>query len=86
MKATEIYSYLNKLGLADQVHLRKDNQIVFYHWNQIMSDLIPSLTVANGRIEKMYYGRTFIPKMYAFTNVEIENDFTDEQYIRNYNE
>lgn len=31
MKATEIYTYLNKVGLADQVHLRKGNQMVFYH-------------------------------------------------------
>lgn len=31
MKTSDIYEYLNKLGLADQVHLRKGDQIVFYH-------------------------------------------------------
>lgn len=30
-KATELFRYLRALGLADQVHLRNDNQVVFYH-------------------------------------------------------
>lgn len=84
MKATEIYTYLNKVGLADQVHLRKGNQMVFYHWNRAMTELIPSLTIQDNRIEKMYYARAFMPKIYAFVNLEVENDFTNQQFLRDY--
>lgn len=31
MKATEIFDYLKRLKLADQVHFRENGQIVFYH-------------------------------------------------------
>lgn len=31
IKTTDLFNYLNKLGLADQVHLRNNNQMVFYH-------------------------------------------------------
>lgn len=84
MKVTEIYKYLNKLGLADQVHLRNGNQIVFYHWNKGMTDLEPTLTIENNRIEKMYYARKIMPKMYVLTHLDIENDLANEEFIRDY--
>lgn len=31
MTTLDLYNYLNKLGLADQVHLRGKDQIVYYH-------------------------------------------------------
>ena len=31
MTTSSIFEYLNKLGLADQVHFRNDEQIMFYH-------------------------------------------------------
>jgi hypothetical protein len=31
MTTLDLFEYLNKLGLADQVHLRNDSQIVYYH-------------------------------------------------------
>lgn len=64
MKATKVFNYLNKLGLADQAHLRRENQIVFYHWNQIASELIPSVTIQNEKIERIYYPRSLVPKIF----------------------
>jgi hypothetical protein len=31
MTVLDLYEYLNKLDLADQVHIRGVDQIVFYH-------------------------------------------------------
>lgn len=84
MKLTEIFRYLNKLGLADQIHLRVGNQVVFYHWNKGMTDLLPTLTIENNRIEKMYYARKFMPKLYALTHLEITNDLKDEEFVRDH--
>lgn len=86
MKATEVFNYLNRKGLADQVHFRGINQIVFYHWNRGMTDLEPSITIENNRIERLYYPRKVMPLMYMITPQEIENDFEDQQYIRDYRE
>ena len=49
-----------------------------------MTELIPSLTIQDNRIERIYYARSFMPKIYAFTNVDIENDFTTEKFLRDY--
>ena len=85
MKTSDIYEYLNKLGLADQVHLRKGDQIVFYHWNKAMSDLIPSIMLQGNRIEKLYYQRSLMPKVYAFANQTFENDLTTSQeFVRDF--
>lgn len=85
IKTTEIFDYLNKLGLADQVHLRNNNQMVFYHWNQIASDLIPSITIQGDKIERIYYPRSLVPRIFDWTNLTIENDFTKEVgYVRDY--
>lgn len=84
MKVTEIFNYLNKIGLADQIHLRNNNQIVFYHWNRAMSELIPSLTLQDNRVEKYYYSRSFIPKLYTLGATFIENDLKNEEFIRDY--
>lgn len=84
MKTTEIFRYLNKIGFADQVHFRDGNQMVFYHWNAQMSDLIPSLTIEGNRIERIYYPRKFMPLIYKITPENIDNDFQDEGFIRDY--
>lgn len=85
MKATKVFNYLNKLGLADQAHLRRENQIVFYHWNQIASELIPSVTIQNEKIERIYYPRSLVPKIFDWANQEVELDFTEEEkYVRDY--
>lgn len=85
MKATKVFNYLNKLGLADQAHLRRENQVVFYHWNQIASELIPSVTIQNEKIERIYYPRSLVPKIFDWVNQEIELDFTEEEkYVRDY--
>lgn len=31
MTVIDLFDYLNRLGLADQIHLRNNEQIVFYH-------------------------------------------------------
>jgi hypothetical protein len=84
MKTTDIFNYLNKLGLADQVHLRNNEQIIFYHWNVTSSELLISLVVQANRIEKISYKRSNYPKIYAMANAEIENDFdlNIHKYVR----
>jgi hypothetical protein len=48
-----------------------------------MSDLIPSLTLKNGRAEKIYYARTFMPKVFILANHIFENNFTEEhKFVR----
>lgn len=85
MKATELFAQLNRLGLADQAHLRNNNQVVFYHWNRQMSDLLPSLTLQDNKIEKIYYPRSIMPRIYHLINEDFEVDFTKEHgYVRNY--
>lgn len=50
-----------------------------------MSELIPSLTIQDQHIEKMYYARSFMPKIYLLVNEHFEMDFTEEKgYVRNY--
>lgn len=80
MKLTEFFEILNRLGLADQVHLRDGDQIVFYHWNKAMSDLSPSVTVQRNRIEKLHYPRMVIPRVYMMVNYNFENDFDLEKH------
>jgi len=80
---TELFEILNKMKLADQVHFRDGEQIVFYHWNRGMSDLIPSLTIQKGRIERFHYNRAGMPRIYIMANYDFINDFTEEhKYIR----
>lgn len=75
---TELFEILNKMKLADQVHFRDSNQVVFYHWNRGMTDLVPSLTLQRGKIEKFHYNRTIMPRVYIMANYEFINDFTEE--------
>lgn len=49
-----------------------------------MSDLIPSLTIEGNRIERIYYPRKFMPLIYKITPENIDNDFQDEGFIRDY--
>lgn len=78
----EIYKHLNKIGLCDQIHLR-DNETVFYHWNRNKSDLIPTLSLHGTKIEQIYYSRSVAPLLYAYVNIEIENDLTNEdKFVR----
>lgn len=81
---SEIFRYLNSMGLADQVHYRDGGQIVFYHWNKTMTDLVASLTLENGRIERMYYPRKVMPKIYLISARVIEDNFQGEDFIRDY--
>ena len=80
MKLTELFNILNRLGLAHQVHLRENDQIVFYHWNRAMSDLVPSATLQRGKIEKLHYPRSVIPRIYLIVNYDFENDFDLNQH------
>ena len=83
MNTLELFNYLNKLGLADQVHLRSGGEIVYYHWNRGMTDLIPSVTLKDNRIEKLYYARTFMPKVFILANHSFTNNFTEEhKFVR----
>jgi len=80
---TELFELLNKNKLADQVHFRNGEQVVFYHWNKGMSDLIPSITLQRGKIEKFHYNRLAMPRVYIMANYDFINDFTEEnKYIR----
>ena len=78
MKVTELFEVLNKLGFADQVHLRDNHQIVFYHWNKSMSDLVPSLTLQRGKMEKIHYPRSIMPRVYVMIGYDFENDLDPE--------
>lgn len=83
MNALEIFKYLNRLHLADQVHVRDGDQMVFYHWNRAMSDLIPSVVIQGDKIEQVYYPRSIVPRLYLIMNDKVENNFTmEEGYIR----
>lgn len=84
LNATQIYVYLNKIGLAHQVHFRDGNELVFYHWNRARSDLIPSLTIRGERIENFNYPRSIIPLAYRAANTRIINDLDPEKhgYVR----
>ena len=84
MKLTELFNTLNRLGLAHQVHLRENEQIVFYHWNRAMSDLVPSVTLQRGKIEKAHYPRTVMPRIYLMMNYDFENDFvlSEHKFVR----
>ena len=78
----ELYKYLNKIGLCDQIHLR-DNETVFYHWNRNKSDLIPTLSLHEKRVEQVYYSRSVAPLLYFYINSDIENDLTSEdKFVR----
>jgi hypothetical protein len=80
----QLYIYLNKRGLADQVHIYTNDdgfvELVFYHWNQIGSSLTPTMKVFKNRIEHVYYPRAMIPMIYKLINIEIVNNFDLEKH------
>ena len=77
-----IFGYLQKIGLADQIHIR-NQEIVIYHWNKAMSDLNPSIVIHAGRIEQIYEPRSVVPKLYLAMNYDIVNDLDGtEGYVR----
>lgn len=78
MTVIDLFDYLNRLGLADQIHLRNNNQIVYYHWNKAKSDLIPSVILQDGRIENLHYPRRSMPKVYVLANQYFQNNITEE--------
>ena len=78
MTVIDLFDYLNRLGLADQIHLRNNEQMVYYHWNKAKSDLIPSVLLKEGRIENLYYPRSNMPKVYALANQYFDNNITEE--------
>lgn len=83
MTIIDLFDYLNRLGLADQIHLRNNEQIVYYHWNKSKSDLIPSVVLKEGRIENLYYPRSNMPKVYALANQYFDNNITEEhRFVR----
>lgn len=48
-----------------------------------MTDLIPSVTLKDNRIEKLYYARTFMPKVFILANHKFTNNFTEEhKFVR----
>lgn len=74
LNATQIYVYLNKKGLCDQVRIYDEGEIIFYHWNQVGSQLIDSLIVKGNQIHKLGYPRDIIPEMFKRVDVEIVNN------------
>lgn len=80
LKMMQLYVYLNKIGLADQIHLRNEEEIVFYHWNNIQSDLVKSLVIRGKLIEQINYPRSIVPLLYRAVNTDIENDLNIEKY------
>ena len=83
MNMTDLFAILSKLELAHQVHIRDGGQFVFYHWNRNMTDLIPSLTIQNGKIEQFHYNRHVMPRVWLIANYDFINDFTEEnKYTR----
>ena len=77
MKLTEIFRFLNKQGFADQVHIVEGEEYIFYAWNKRYSDLEPTVSIKNNKIERIYYSRSLIPFLFKITNIEIEYDFTE---------
>lgn len=82
LTVTKIFEYLSKNDLAHQVHIRND-EIVFYHWNRNMTDLVTSVILRENRIEQIYYSRSVVPMLYTFMNSSVENDLDGtEKFIR----
>ncbi len=80
IKMTQIFGYLRELGLADQIHIRDDEEFVFYHWNQNISNLIVSLVIKHGLIEEVKYPRSKIPRIFNNMNVHIEDNLDLEKH------
>lgn len=74
LNATQIYVYLNKKGICDQVRVLDDGEISFLHWNQVRSQLIEAAVVKNGMIHKLGYSREIIPALFARINTKIINN------------
>ena len=77
-KMTDLFNYLSKLELAHQVHFRNNDEFVFYHWNRNMTDLEVSVVIKHGKIERVEYNRSVIPRVYLMMNDDFTNDFTEE--------
>ena len=77
-----IFAYLQKVRMADQIHIR-NQEIVIYYWNRNMTDLIPSAVIRDNRIEQLYQPRSVVPKLYLYINAEVVNDLDGiEGYVR----
>jgi hypothetical protein len=82
IRLKDIYGYLQKTGMADQIHIR-NQEIVIYYWNRTLSDLIPAVAIHAGRIEQIYQPRSITPKLYLAMNYEVINDLDGtEGYVR----
>lgn len=83
IKMTQLYVYLNKLGLADQIFKWKEGEFTFYHWNKPMTNLIPSITVKDGEIYHIHYSRDMMPLIYKNVNAVILNDLDEShKFVR----
>ena len=77
-KLSKIFETLQKANLGDQVHLYRD-EVIVYHWNRNMTDLVQSVRIRGNKIEQVYYSRSIMPLVYRLINEEIDNDFTGEE-------
>lgn len=75
----EAYFYLSKKELCHQVHYFND-EIIFYHWNAVGSQLIESLIVKNNKIHKIGYSRDIVPALYQNINAEVIDNFNPERH------
>jgi hypothetical protein len=83
LKMTQIYMYLNKRGLCDEVHKWGEHEYIFYHWNKVKSNLIPSLVVYKDKISEIKYSRDLIPVLFSLINYTIINDLKAEyKFVR----
>lgn len=75
----KLFVHLKRLGLADFVHIQKE-EIIYYHWNTIKSDLIPVFSIRNERIERIWYPRSVIPLIYRLANTQIQNTLDPDRH------
>jgi hypothetical protein len=87
IRMTELFDYLQKKGLSDQIHIRggEQKEYIFYHWNKVMSNLIPSIIVKNDFISEIRYPREFMPLVFIKINYKVINDLTKEhKFVRGF--
>lgn len=84
---TDLFNYLQKKGLCDQIHIRQGEKIeyIFYHWNKVMSNLIPSVVIVNNFISELKYPREFMPMVFRYVNYKIQNNLTlEHKFVRGF--
>lgn len=80
----DLYEYLNKKGLCDQIVEWDFHCFTFYHWNLKMSELVPTLSIVHGRITEVFYPRRIMPVVFRRINWEITGalDRTTQKFVK----